>query len=358
MMKMVKARMIALAAVLFLMFALIPGTGTTASAVIRLSKTKVSLEQGKEIVLKLKGVASKTKVKWSVGKKSIASIKNSGKARCRIIAKKAGTTFVRAKYDGKTYRCKVTVAKRPSAPEEITFNGQEYTLAFADEFNSLDMSNWAYCPEMERQDAGGVWRRSCSGVKDGNLVITCDIADDGTPVSGGIRSVKEHERTYGLYHIRFKAEKADGLWYAFWLLNDNMEEPVDGNGATDGAELDIIELVPNPNELCSSVHWDGYGPDLKSFCDLTHVDDDFYNRYHDLWYLWDEHGYRLYIDGTDDAALVFDISGEEHGDGTCAVPCDLIISAEYGKWGGDIDKTQLPAHFYVDHVRIYEKAGE
>lgn len=195
------------------------------------------------------------------------------KARCRIIAKKAGTTFVRAEYDGKTYRCKVTVVKRPSAPEEITFNGQEYTLAFADEFNSLDMSNWAYCPEMERQDAGGVWRRSCSGVKDGNLVITCDIADDGTPVSGGIRSVKEHERTYGLYHIRFKAEKADGLWYAFWLLNDNMEEPVDG-----------------------------YGP--------------------------------------------------------CAVPCDLIISAEYGKWGGDIDKTQLPAHFYVDHVRIYEKAGE
>lgn len=77
---------------------------------------------------------------------------------------------------------------------------------------------------------------------------------------------------------------------------------MDGNGATDGAELDIIELVPNPNELCSSVHWDG--------------------------------------------------------DGTCAVPCDLIISAEYGKWGGDIDKTQLPAHFYVDHVRIYEKAGE
>ncbi|MCR5427969.1 MAG: family 16 glycosylhydrolase [Lachnospiraceae bacterium] len=353
-----KKRVFALIAVFFLIFSCIPCTGADAAAGIRLSKTKVSLEQGEELVLKLKGGGSKTKVKWSVSKKSIASIKNSGKARCRVIAKKAGTTYVRAKYDGKIYRCRVTVNQRTDIPEEITFNGRKYTLAFADEFDSLDMNNWAYCPEMERQDAGGVWRRSCSSVVDGNLMITCDIADDGTPISGGIRSVKEHERTYGLYHIRFMAEKADGLWYAFWLLSDNMEEPVAGNGATDGAELDIIELVPNPNELCMSVHWDGYGPDLKSYCELTHVGEDFYGRYHDLWYLWDERGYRLYMDGTDSAALIFDVAGNEHGDGTCAVPCDLIISAEYGKWGGDIDKTQLPAHFYVDHVRIYEKAGE
>ena len=357
-MKDTKIKLPVMIMILFFLFSCVPCIGADASGGIKLNRTKVELGKGEELVLKLKGVASKTKVKWSVGKKSIASIKNSGKARCRIIAKKAGTTYVRARYNGKTYRCRVNVIEKTGSTEEIMFGGQKYTLAFSDEFDSFDTDKWAYCPEMERQDAGGMWRRSCSGVNDGNLVITCDIAEDGTPVSGGIRSVKEHERTYGLYHIRFKAEKADGLWYAFWLLSDNMEEPVAGNGATDGAELDIIELVPNPNELCTSVHWDGYGPDLKSFCDLTHVEEDFYGRYHDLWFLWDERGYRLYIDGTDDEALVFDISGEEHGDGTCAVPCDLIISAEDGKWGGDIDSAQLPAHLYVDHVRIYEKAGK
>ncbi len=243
---------------------------------------------------------------------------------------------------------------------EIPFDGQKYTLVFSDEFDSFDESSWAYCPEMERQDAGGVWRNSCSTVENGNLIITCDITDDGTPISGAIRSTKAAERTYGLYHIRFKAEKADGMWYAFWLLSDHMEEETAedqmNNGAKDGAELDIMELVPNPNELCMSVHWDGYGPDLKSYCELTHVDEDFYDRYHDLWYLWDEHGYRLYLDGADESALIFDVSGDEHGDGTCAVPCDLIISAEYGKWGGDIDRLKLPAHLYVDYVRIYESA--
>lgn len=86
-----KKRIFALIAVFFLIFSCVPCTGVDAAAGIRLSKTKVSLEQGEELVLKLKGVASKAKVKWSVGKKSIASIKNSGKARCRVIAKKAAT---------------------------------------------------------------------------------------------------------------------------------------------------------------------------------------------------------------------------------------------------------------------------
>ncbi len=321
---------------------------------VKLSRTGAKLDPGEELVLKLKGVGSKAEVKWSVGKNSVAAIKNSGKARCRVIAKKTGTTFVKAKYDGKVYKCRITVAGTPVSAGKVTFDGKTYALVFSDHFDAFDRNSWAYCPEMERQDAGGAWRNACSWVENGMLVISCDVAEDGTPVSGGIRSTKKVERTYGLYHIRFKPEKADGLWYAFWLLSDNMEEPAAGNGARDGAELDIMELVPNPNELCMSVHWDGYGDDLKSYCELIHVDEDFYGKYHELWYLWDEDGYRLYLDGTDESALLFDFSGDEHGDGTCAVPCDLIISAEYGAWGGDIDKEQLPAHLYVDYVEIYK----
>ena len=56
--------------------------------------------------------------------------------------------------------------------ETVTFEGKRYTLAFSDEFDFWDSGKWARCPEMERQDAGGAWRDSCSSVKDGNLVIT------------------------------------------------------------------------------------------------------------------------------------------------------------------------------------------
>ena len=243
--------------------------------------------------------------------------------------------------------------------ETVTFEGKSYTLAFSDEFDFWDSGKWARCPEMERQDAGGAWRDSCSSVKDGNLVITCDVAEDGTPVSGGIRSTGDCEQTFALYHIRFRMDKADGLWYAFWLLSDRMEDAAAGNGATDGAELDIIELVPHTKELEMSVHWDGYGEDLKSYfevADKSVIGNDFYDNYHELWYLWNRDGYRLYLDGTDEDSLLFDFPGETCGDGTCAVPCDLIISAEYGTWGGKIRTSQLPAHFCVDYVRVYTES--
>ena len=239
----------------------------------------------------------------------------------------------------------------------IVFNGRTYTPTLIDEFDYLDFGKWSYCPEMERQDAGGEWRNACSTVEDGKLVITCAVAEDGTPISGGLRSRSAYEQTFGLYHMRFKMEYADGLWYAFWLYTDRMEEGSVGSGATDGAELDIVEIVPKPGELCMSVHWDGYGEELKSCCELTHVDKGFFDEYHELWYEWDQDGYRLYLDGTDEDCLLFDFPGseEKYGDGTCAVPCDLVISAEFGTWGGDIDETQLPAHFYVDYVHAYTR---
>ena len=110
------------------------------------------------------------------------------------------------------------------------------------------------------------------------------------------------------------------------------------------------EVVPHTGDFEMTVHWDGYNENLKSYGEGIRVDDDFYGKYHEIWYLWDENGYRLYLDGTDEKSLVFSIEGKKHGDGTCAVPCYLIISAEYGTWGGEIDETQLEVERYQQEI--------
>ncbi|MBP5555305.1 MAG: glycoside hydrolase family 16 protein [Lachnospiraceae bacterium] len=243
----------------------------------------------------------------------------------------------------------------PAATETLSFAGNEYTLAVNDDFDVFDAGMWARVPEMERQDAGGCWRDSCSTVMDGNLVITCTVDDDGIPISGGVRSTKAYEQTYGLYHIRFKTDNADGLWYAFWLLTDRMEEGSVGNGAVDGAEIDIFEYVPHADEFCTSVHWDGYDENLKSKCVVYNPGSSFCDSYHDLWFLWEETGYKVYLDGCGEANLIFDLPGDKYGDGTCSVPCDMIISAEFGSWGGDFVASQMPAHFYIDCIQIYKR---
>ena len=250
----------------------------------------------------------------------------------------------------------------------LDFNGKKYELTFRDDFETgkLDKKKWRYSPEMERQGEkgwGGWWKKKCSTVVNGNYVCTCKIDDDGTPISGGIQTNGKFEQAYGLYHIRFKIEKAYGLWYAFWLLSDSMATDYTGDGsAKDGAELDIFEIVPgadrdnNRADFGMSVHWDGYYENLKSASDFSkYLCDDFYGKYHDVWYLWDETGYKFYMDGTAGENLVFDFPAEEYGKEACAVPCYMIISAEYGIWGGEIDPDMLPAHFYVDLVEVYRE---
>lgn len=77
----------------------------------KLSKSSISLQVGKNYTVKLNGAGSK-KVKWSVSKKSVATIKGSGSS-CNIKAKKAGTTYVTAKLGKKKYKCKVKVKALP-----------------------------------------------------------------------------------------------------------------------------------------------------------------------------------------------------------------------------------------------------
>ena len=243
-----------------------------------------------------------------------------------------------------------------SSSEEIVFNGKRYALTMSDDFDIWDKTKWSKCPQEKRQDAGGYWANKCSTVEDGNLVITCTMTNNGIPMSGGVQTKRAFDQTFGLYHFRFKMDKADGLWYAFWLLSDSMgNDRTGGKGAVDGAELDILEVVPHTGDFEMSIHWDGYFEHLKSYSEGIRVSDDFYDTYHEIWYLWNEDGYKLYLDCTDEKSLVFSVSGKDHGDGTCKVPSYLIISAEYGTWGGEIDETQLPAHFYVDYARVYSE---
>ena len=89
-------------------------TGTTSKkSVIKLSKTKLTLEVGESKTIKLKG-AKTTKVRWTTSKKSVATV-----SKGKIKAKKAGTATITAKYKSKNYKCKVTVLNKETDPDII-----------------------------------------------------------------------------------------------------------------------------------------------------------------------------------------------------------------------------------------------
>lgn len=96
---------------LLIVMCLAVDTTTVSAAKIKLSKTKITLTQGKKYRLKVKG--TKKKAKWSSTKKSVATVNKKGV----VTAKKKGTAYIKAKVGKKTYKCKVTV-KSKKAPEK------------------------------------------------------------------------------------------------------------------------------------------------------------------------------------------------------------------------------------------------
>ena len=255
-----------------------------------------------------------------------------------------------------------------------------YELVFCDDFDgtNLDLSKWEPCPEWERQGHmknHGWWADECVSVKDGNLVLECKKAADGRLISGAVRTLsKDYTKQLfmqnkGMWEMKFKVDKADGLWYAFWMMANNNDKVI-GKGAVDGAELDFFEILPGKSwwkkngiegnfagRMMTTFHWDGYGPahQMKG-TDGISVDDfdpDFYDKWHVYKFIWCEEGYECYLDDK----LLWILDGAEYG-GTVNAAGYTKISAEFGDWGGPVDKDIAAGgskFMYVDYVKIYKE---
>ncbi|WP_238483811.1 Ig-like domain-containing protein [Anaerosporobacter faecicola] len=102
-----------------------PATSTTTvanAATLKLNKTKVSLEVGKAVTLKVTG-ANKKKVTWSSSKKSVATVNKNGK----VTAKAVGKATITAKVSGKKFTCKVTVTKKEVKNKEYSVGNVTFT---------------------------------------------------------------------------------------------------------------------------------------------------------------------------------------------------------------------------------------
>ena len=153
--------------------------------------------------------------------------------------------------------------------EKKIIAGREYTLTFEDTFDNdnLDLTKWELCPQQRRQDLGGYWNDAMTEVKDGNLILWAKLADDGTPISGAVRSRGIFEQAYGYFECRMKMHRTTGFWGAFWMMCGNVGK-VDGS-AVSGAEIDIIESGERArNGVNHAIHWDGYGEHHKSVCKI------------------------------------------------------------------------------------------
>ncbi len=238
-------------------------------------------------------------------------------------------------------------AEAEAAPEPtLTVGGRTYFLSFEDEFDGdgLDPKKWALCPEWKRQDVGGYWRNSEVAVHDGNLWLRARIDDDGTPVSGAIRTLGLFEQAYGYFECRMMFPATTGFWGAFWMMCGSVGTE-DGT-AVSGAEIDIIESGECARRgVNHAIHWDGYGAAHKSVSKVLAKRADLYEGWHTYGFQWTEDAYIFYIDGEE--------TWRTSEPGICEKAGYMKLTTEFGSWAAPIVPDELPDYCRVDWVRAW-----
>lgn len=135
------------------------------AASVKLNKTKLTVYAGSSAVLKLQGASKK--ITWNSTNRTVASVNNKG----RVTAKKAGKTVITAKYDKKTYQCKVTV-KKPylNSVKKTLYKGKTYTL----KLTGTKPVSWH---TSDKRIAAVTQKGKVTAKKAGTAVVTCKGKD-------------------------------------------------------------------------------------------------------------------------------------------------------------------------------------
>lgn len=125
---------------------LLPSGTAEAAGKVKLNKTSVTLVKGKTATIKLVNAPKlakmskkdKKNLKWTTSNARVVKITTGSKSvkQIKVKALKAGKATIKAKYKGKTYKCKVTVkkadngaSKKPESTTEDTSGNDETTEA-------------------------------------------------------------------------------------------------------------------------------------------------------------------------------------------------------------------------------------
>ena len=162
------------------------------------------------------------------------------------------------------------------------------------------------------------------------------------------------DRKYGRFEARIKIPRGQGLWGAFWLLGNNIDQV----GWSTCGEVDIMENIGRePSIVHGTIHGPGYsGADgITSSYSLPN-NQIFADDYHVYATEWSENKIQFFVDGV----LYKTITPQDLPAGKTWVydhPFFTILNlAVGGPWGGNPDATTVfPGEMKIDYVRVYRR---
>ena len=250
-----------------------------------------------------------------------------------------------------------------SSSETITSSESVSPYLWSDEFegSTIDTDKWTF----EIGTGANGWgnnewqyytdRSENAYIKDGVLHIRAnkESYEGASYTSARMITKDKFSFTYGTVEARIALPTGKGIWPAFWMLGENIDQvswPACG-------EIDIIETVNSENIVYGTNHWQTEGKQA----DYGNNTNDFHGakkeldvtQFHTYKFTWDEKLIAMYVDDF----KYHEISIEDNAGGTDAFhkPFFLLLNvAVAGNWPGfEVDDAQFPNEMLVDYIRVY-----
>lgn len=231
-----------------------------------------------------------------------------------------------------------------------------------DEFDgeTIDTSKWTF----EIGTGAGGWgnneweyytsRKENAYIKDGVLHIRAQKEDyEGQKYTSARMITKDKFAfTYGTVEARIALPTGNGIWPAFWMLGQNINEvswPACG-------EIDIIEAVNTENKIYGTNHWANgaeyatYGNNTGNYRDQK-IELNI-TQFHTYKFTWDEKYIRMYVDDFMYHEIL--IENNEGDTEEFHKPFFFLLNvAVAGNWPGfEVDDSQFPNEMLVDYIRV------
>ena len=276
--------------------------------------------------------------------------------------------------------------------------GCDFKLVWNDEFNgdTLDASKWSYRTNFwgKRAHWFAAPEDGAVDVKDGKVHLKILKLPSGQFVSPQLqtgelmwdiawdenrkgffplpkREKPKFVHKYGYYECRFRLQRKEGWWSAFWMQTEQQGCTLDP--AISGVEHDIMEAF-NPGEIIAHCfHANGYSHDYLGF-KTPRVKNAFATNvvvrvgsedFHTVGMLWEPDGYTVYIDGRQNGPKV----GQGEGEAVSHIPEFVLLTTECRPYRENRMTAQPDAKmlkileeavsaqdaFVVDYVRVFDK---
>jgi beta-glucanase (GH16 family) len=233
-----------------------------------------------------------------------------------------------------------------------------WELIWQDEFEGekVNLDNWLFNTgasgwgNNERQFYTD--RPENARVEDGLLVIEARQEEylGSKYTSARMITQYRHSWAYGRVEARMKLPTGQGIWSAFWMLG----EDIDQVGWPACGEIDIMENIGEPDTVYGTLHGPGYSAGDGVGLSYRYKGSALHEDFHVYAVEWSEGEIRWYLD--DELFLVLterDVFGEWVYDHPFFIILNLAVG---GTWPGYPDETMVfPQRLYVDYVRVYQR---